>query len=132
MNRPETEGPVPAKEEGRIAVCGFQNRVCPRFDLTREVLILDGQKPEEAPVEVIDVASLSADERFQALAGKGIKVLIVGGIQDRFQEMLSLYRIQVIWGVMGEIKEVIQAYQKGLLYPGVGSIPQLIRPKRQK
>ena len=124
MDKPSIDGAVAATEEGKIAVCGFRNRVCPRFDLTREVLILDRQKSEEAPVEVMDVASLSVDERFRALAVKGIKVLIVGGIQDRFQEMFSSHRIQVIWGVMGEIQDVIQAYQKGLLYPGVGSIPK--------
>lgn len=107
---------------GKIALCAFQNRVCPRFDQTRDILLLDGRSPEKKPMEKIQLSGGSPEEKLNILTQREVKTIIVGGMQEKFQEMFLQHRIQVIWGVMGEIKDVIRAYAKGLLYPGVGPI----------
>jgi predicted Fe-Mo cluster-binding NifX family protein len=118
-------------KQGRneIAVCTFQNRVCPRFDMSHEILIYDNQAPEKGPVEKIDVSTLSPVESLDILARKEVHVVIVGGIQERYQAMFLNQHIEVMWGVIGEVSDVIRAYMRGTLYPGVGRVPGPEPPK---
>jgi predicted Fe-Mo cluster-binding NifX family protein len=109
--------------KNEIAVCIFQNRVCPRFDLSHEIFIYDNRAPDKGPVEKIDVSKLSPVESLNILAGKEVHVVIVGGIQERYQAMFLNHHIEVMWGVIGEVKDVIRAYTRGTLYPGVGRVP---------
>jgi len=121
-------------KQGRneIAVCTFQNRVCPRFDLSHEILIYDNQAPEKGPVEKMDASALSPEESFSLLVRKEIRVVIVGGMQERYQAMFIDHQIKVIWGVIGEVNDVIQAYRKGTLYSGIGRVPGPMTSKPNK
>jgi len=120
-------------KQGRneIAVCTFQNRVCPRFDLSHEVLIYDNRAPDKGPVEKIDVSTLSPVESLNILARKEVHVVIVGGIQERYQAMFLNHHIEVLWGVIGEVSDVIRAYTRGALYPGVGRVPGPVTAKSE-
>ena len=106
----------------QIAVCTFQDRVCSRFDQSREVLIYDKQASEKGPVEKIDVSTLSPVESLNLFVRREVQAVIVGGIQERYQAMFLNNHIEVIWGVIGEVKDVIQAYIKDTLYPGIGRV----------
>jgi predicted Fe-Mo cluster-binding NifX family protein len=108
------------ENRGKVAICGFENRVCPRFDLTRDILIFDGSGMEK--IEEIDVSLVDPEKKLKALADMDVSILITGGIQERFQEMFHQANIRVIWGVIGEIKDVLEAYQKGILYSGIGPV----------
>ena len=111
-------------KQGRheIAVCTYQNRVCPRFDLSHEILIYDSEVPENGPVEKIDATALSPEGCFRILVKREVQVVIVGGIQDRYQAMFLDHRIKVIWGVIGEVNDVIAAYIRDTLYPDIGRV----------
>lgn len=109
----------------KIAICSFQNRVCPRFDLTREILIFDVKRPQGKSIERFSMSRVSAEEILPMLAGNDIGVVITGGIQKRFQEMLLHNKIDVIWGVAGEVRDVVEAYMKGVLYSGIGAVSNL-------
>jgi len=111
------------QERNEIAICTFENRVCSRFDLSRKILIYDNQAPEKGPVEKMDVSSLSPVESLNILIRRGVQVVIVGGIQERYQAMFRNQHIEVMWGVIGEVNDVIRAYMKGALYPGIGRVP---------
>ena len=115
--------PAENKKEGKIAICAFERRVCPRFDMTREVLILDGRDPGREPAEQMNLSRFSPEDQVRMLVQTGIHLVIVGGIQERFQQMFHRQNIEVIWGVMGDIKDVIRAYRQGLLHSGVGPVP---------
>jgi predicted Fe-Mo cluster-binding NifX family protein len=117
--------------KSEIAVCAFQNRISPRFDLAREILIYDNQAPEKGPQEKIDVSSLSPVESFNILVKKEIEVVIVGGMQERYQAMFLNHHIEVMWGVIGEVNDVTQAYMRGTLYPGIGRVPIPLMPKQK-
>jgi predicted Fe-Mo cluster-binding NifX family protein len=107
----------------KIAVCTYQSRVCPRFDLSREILIYDYHSPEKEPAERIDVSSFSPLESLNVLVAKEVHVVIVGGIQERYQEIFVHHHIKVIWGVIGEVNDAIEAYKKKSLHPGIGKVP---------
>ena len=111
-------------KQGRqeIAVCAFQKRVCPRFDLSGEILIYDHEAPENGPVDRIDAAAFSPEDCFSILVKRKVQVVIVGGIQERYQAMFLNHQIKVIWGVIGEVKDVIRAYLRDSLYPGIGRV----------
>jgi predicted Fe-Mo cluster-binding NifX family protein len=113
----------------KIAICSFKNRICPRFDLTGEMLIFDGNNAQSGLIGRFDVSRVSPEEMLHILAEKEVGVVITGGIQKRFQGMLHHSNIEVIWGVAGEVGEVLEAYMKGALRPGVGplSAPKPLR-----
>jgi predicted Fe-Mo cluster-binding NifX family protein len=121
-------------KQGRneIAVCTFQNRVCSRFDLSREILIYDSGAPENGPVEKIDASSLSPAESLNVLVRKEVQAVIVGGIQERYQAMFFSHQVKVMWGVIGEVNDVILAYTKGTLYPGIGTVTHRLNPENPK
>jgi predicted Fe-Mo cluster-binding NifX family protein len=130
--KPKTERIIPMRQgKNEIAVCTFQNRICPRFDLSREILIYDNQAPEKGPVEKIDVSSLSPVESLNILIKKKVEVVIVGGMQERYQSMFLNNHIEVIWGVIGEATDATQAYIRGTLYPGIGRVPIPVMPKQK-
>lgn len=106
----------------KIAICSFQSRVCPRFDLTREMLIFHAKSPQGEPIEKFNMSRVSPEEILPILAGRKVGVIITGGIQKEFQEMLLHNNIDVIWGVAGEVHDVVEAYMKGALYSGIGAV----------
>ena len=118
-------GSAPRGKENKrkIAICSFKNRICPRFDLTGEMLIFDGSNAQSGPIERLDVSRISPGEMLHILAEKGVTVIITGGIQKRFQGMLHHSNIDVIWGVAGDVGDVFEAYMKGALHLGVGPLP---------
>ena len=106
----------------RIAICSFQNRVCPRFDRSHEVLIFDGKSPQKEPIEKVDVSHVPPKKILNILAEKEVGIIITGGIQKRFQEILLHSNIDLIWGVAGEVHDVLEAYRKGVLRSGIGPL----------
>ena len=114
------------KNKEKIAVCNFRDRVCPRFDLTHEMLIFDRKRVGKGPVEKVDVSHASPKKILNILREREVSIFISGGMQERFQEMFRRNNIDVIWGVAGEVNEVVEAYMKGSLYPGIGplSVPK--------
>jgi predicted Fe-Mo cluster-binding NifX family protein len=118
MGYPERQTSVKRK----IAICSFQNRVCPRFDLTHELLIFDAKNPLKRPLGTINVSEVPPEELFDMFAENKVEVVISGGMQTRFQEMFLRNSIDVIWGVTGEVDDVVEAYRKGMLYSGMGRV----------
>jgi predicted Fe-Mo cluster-binding NifX family protein len=104
------------KNKENIAVCSFRDRVCPRFDLTNEMLIFDRKRVEKEPIEKVDVSHVSPNKILNILREKDVRIVISGG-------MFRRNNIDVIWGVAGEVNEVVEAYMKGSLYPGIGPLP---------
>jgi predicted Fe-Mo cluster-binding NifX family protein len=104
----------------RIAVCHLHDRVCPRFDQTREILIYDINQSDKRPIEKLDVSHVSPERIMQLLTERKVKVIISGGIQERFQVMFLRRNVDVIWGIAGNVKDVVHAYLRGTLRCGMG------------
>ena len=99
----------------KIAVCSFKGRVCPRFDLAPEILVFRIDHSQEEPAEKIEVSNLSPEKIMKVLTQRKVRVVISGGIQERFQRMLLDNKIDVIWGVRGDVRDVVHAYIRGSL-----------------
>ena len=104
----------------RIAVCNLHNRVCPRFDMTREIFIYDISQSNRKPIEKLDISHVSPERLMQLLAERKVKVIISGGIQERFQVMFLRRNVDVIWGIAGNVTDVVRAYLRGTLSCGMG------------
>ena len=110
------------KNKAGIAVCCFQNRVCPRFDTSPEILIFAPNRTQNGPIERLDVSQLTSERILDMLVDGEVNVVISGGIQKRFQQMLAKRNINVIWGIAGGVNSVVRAYRKGSLHSGIGNI----------
>ena len=110
------------EDKEKIAICSFRDRVCPRFDLSHEMLIFDAKRAQTEPIEKVDVSHLSPERILNMLMEREVKVVISGGIQERFQEMFRRNNIDVIWGVAGDVGDVVEAYTKGALHAGIGPL----------
>jgi predicted Fe-Mo cluster-binding NifX family protein len=113
---------APDRQKARpVAVCSLEGRVCPRFDLTPEALLFDLDRPEH-PVDRIDLSALGPEGKIVLLRHRGVENLIVGGIQERFQELLRRHGIDLFWGIIGTVEEAVAAYGKGELSCGMGRV----------
>ena len=99
----------------KIAIPIHGSRVMPRFGCTREIMIVtveDGRLVSTRQVRLTPEMWLTLPA---VLTAEQIAVLICGGIDRRFQQMIQGQQIQLIWGVVGEWQEVVQAYLHGTL-----------------
>jgi hypothetical protein len=56
------------------------------------------------------------------LVDREVSIVISGGIQKRFQNMLVKRNINPLWGIAGEVNNVVRAYRKGSLHSGMGNM----------
>jgi predicted Fe-Mo cluster-binding NifX family protein len=126
------------RKNTKIGVCNLQGRVCPRFDLTPEILIFDIGSSEDQYTERIDVRSAPPEKIITMLVQRQVSVMVSGGIQREFQRMFHRKKIRVIWGVVGAVQDVVRAYAEGILDSGVRIVsgarkrPTLVVADRKK
>jgi predicted Fe-Mo cluster-binding NifX family protein len=89
--------------------------VNPRFGRCPYFIIAD---PETMEFEVLDNSSAMAAggagiSASQAIAGKGVQVVLTGNCGPNAYQVLSSAGIQVITGVSGTVKDAIEGYRSG-------------------
>jgi predicted Fe-Mo cluster-binding NifX family protein len=89
--------------------------VNPRFGRCPYFIIAD---PETMEFEALDNASAMAAggagiSASQAIAGKGVQVVLTGNCGPNAYQVLSSAGIQVITGVSGTVKDAIEGYRSG-------------------
>jgi predicted Fe-Mo cluster-binding NifX family protein len=89
--------------------------VDPRFGRCQYFLIVD---PDTMEFEAIDNTNKMASggagiASAQAVAGKGVQVVLTGNCGPNASQTLSGAGIQVITGVSGKIKDVVEGYKSG-------------------
>ena len=93
--------------------------VCPRFDLTTEVLIarvLPGGGPVEGRRTVV-LPHPSAEDLCHLIIADGVDVVICGGIEDEFHEYLTWKKVRVLDSVMGNSERALERFAAGSLEP---------------
>jgi predicted Fe-Mo cluster-binding NifX family protein len=108
----------------KVAIPLFENRVSPRFDSTRDFLIveIDNNRREVGRL----VLSLEVGEALQIaerFAREGVDVVLSGGVDSEYQRELRLRNITVIWGLIGEAEDVLASYLEGQVFSGMGPCP---------
>ena len=102
----------------KVAIPLFKDRISPRFDVCREIWIVelnDGQvvNQEKWPLETFNL-----QQRLDQLASKGVEKIICGGIDSLCVDQLGNRGIDVIHNVAGEAGEALNLFLRGVLRPG--------------
>jgi predicted Fe-Mo cluster-binding NifX family protein len=116
----------------KVAIPRYEQRIAPRFGFTQDVLVVELEGGGVRTTE-----SLPVDRRFpnqipELLHGRGVRVVLTGGINVDFQEMFRALGIEVIWGLIGTPDEALEAYVSGRLSPGMGRCPGGGRRRRRR
>jgi predicted Fe-Mo cluster-binding NifX family protein len=98
-----------------IAIPTYGSRVMPRFGSTRDMIIVTTEEGRIVSTKQVRLTPEMWSALPAVLATEQIAVLICGGINPQFQQMIQGQQIQLIWGVVGEWQEVLQAYLQGTL-----------------
>jgi len=91
--------------------------VDPRFGRTSHFIIVDSETMifEAVPNTAAGAMSGAGIQATQAIAGKGVKVVITGNVgPNAFQALVSA-GIKVVVGASGTVREVIEKYKNGEL-----------------
>jgi len=103
----------------KAMICLYESEVCPRFDLTREVLIavIDKDASIRAEKEVV-LPQASLDMLCQMILTEGIQVVICGGIEEEYYQYLKWKNVKVLDSVIGDCKLALQRLAEGRLKSG--------------
>lgn len=103
----------------KALICLYENEVCPRFDLTREVLIavVDNDAAVRSEKEVV-LPQASLDMLCQMILTEGIQVVICGGIEEEYYQYLKWKNVKVLDSVIGDCQTVLQRLAQGRLKSG--------------
>ncbi len=94
----------------KIAVPRFGDEVAPCFDYSVNIVVFTIQKDEIVEEKEYTLSSQWAVDRIRLLRDQRVDVLICGGIQDRFEDMVRANDIKVISWVSGEAKDLVRRF----------------------
>lgn len=99
----------------KVAIPVFLDRVSPRLDCARRLLLLDIENDRLREKKEMDISHWPPDEKVLNLKRLGVEQVICGGL--RLQDRRGLHRcgIQVASPFFGEVKFIIQNYLNGKL-----------------
>lgn len=105
----------------RIAVPRMGDMVAPCFEYssTMALFTIEGR----TIVDQIDFPLSSRDpfDRVRLLRDQGVNVLICGGMQDIYEDLLRSGGLVVISWVSGAVEDLLAMYLRGQLVPGDGA-----------
>jgi predicted Fe-Mo cluster-binding NifX family protein len=99
----------------KIAIPIFLDRISPRLDCARRMLILHIEKNQLVDKRELDISHWPPDEKIFQLKQLGIEQLICGGLRLEDKIGLTRFGIRVASPFYGEVDSVIQDYLRGNL-----------------
>ncbi|MBI4763292.1 MAG: hypothetical protein HY787_01630 [Deltaproteobacteria bacterium] len=99
----------------KVAIPIFLNRISPRLDCARKLLILEVEKDRLVNKRELDISQWPPDEKVIYLNKMGISQLICGGIRLEDRSGLHRFGIQVASPLYGEVETIIKEYLNGKL-----------------
>ena len=111
----------------KIGIVVFNNEVSPRFGMSPALMVaqVEGKTVKQSETASLEAVPPGALADF--IAGQGVKVLICGGIHERFQTALEQRGVKVIWGIIGPAEQALNEYLAGALKPD-----RFLCPRRQR
>jgi hypothetical protein len=105
--------------ERRVLIAIARDEVAPRFDLTKEALLLSiSESGEIVQKKSFLLADASGDELCDLALSRDVGTIVCGGIEDEYFHYLRWKRIEVIDSVMGPLERVIPRLAAGGLKAG--------------
>jgi predicted Fe-Mo cluster-binding NifX family protein len=116
----------------KLAIMLYGTRVSPRFGYSQGVMIVEVDGKKEIRRKILEVDDYYPEQLPVVLGNEDVKVVISGGMNRHFQNLVRLQGIQVIWGIIGEANDALAAFKGGQLAPGMGSCPEGRRKRRRQ
>ncbi|MDN5375761.1 MAG: hypothetical protein PWQ39_801 [Thermacetogenium sp.] len=102
----------------KIAIPSQGNSVCPHFGHCEQFVIAEVQDGKVIGKETVAAPPHEPGLLPRYLAGKGVDVVIAGGMGSRAQQLFAQQNIRVITGASGLIDDVLAAFLGGNLETG--------------
>ncbi len=99
----------------KVAIPVFLNRISPRLDCARKLLILKIEKDRLVDKKELDISYWSPNEKIIQLNQIGVDQLICGGIRLEDRNGLQRFGIQVSSPLFGEVDTIIKLLLNGKL-----------------
>lgn len=96
----------------RVAIPRYEEQVAPCFDYTVTIVIYTVKDGSIADKTEYTISSQWVVDRVRLLRDQNVDVLICGGIQDRFEDMVRANGIEVISWVEGNVEELLHRFLK--------------------
>lgn len=102
------------------AVPVFGSRVAPRFSHCDALVLARVAAGQATPLEELNTATMTEDERIKLLEDRQVTLLACGGIDRELMGELEERGIRVIHNVAGETDRILSRLAQGDLRPGYG------------
>lgn len=99
----------------KVAIPVFLDRISPRLDCARKLLVLEIEKNQLVDKRELDISHWAPDEKIIYLRQLGIRQLICGGLRLEDKIGLTHFGIRVASPLYGEVDTIIKEYLNGKL-----------------
>lgn len=101
----------------KIAVPRFGEEVAPCFDYSSNIVVFTIQNKQIINEQEFTLSSQWTVDRIRLLRDQQVNVLICGGIQDKFEDIVRANGIQVISWVSGKVEDLVHKHLTDKLIP---------------
>ncbi len=102
----------------KVAIPRFQERVAPCFEYSATIAIFTIEDGRVIEQQDFSLQSRLALDRVRLLRDQEVDVLICGGLENSFEDLVKARGIEVISWVSGEVEMLLRRYLRGQLTSG--------------
>jgi len=106
----------------KVAIPRFEESVAPCFEYSATIAVFTLEGRRVVGQTDFTLQSQRALDRVRLLRDQGVEVLICGGLQDRFEDLVRASGIRVISWVSGSVEELLESFLRGTLTPGTARL----------
>lgn len=103
----------------KVAMPIFGKSVAPCFEYSATIIIFTTKDKQVMHQTRFTLQSQQSLDRVRLLRDQNVNILICGGIQDRFEDLITASGIQVIPWVSGTAENLIDCFIRGELIRGL-------------
>lgn len=104
----------------KVAIPRFRERVAPCFEYSATITIFTIEQGKVVSQCDFALQSSVALDRVRLLRDQEVDVLICGGVQESFEDLVKARGIEVLSWVSGEVEDLLKRFIKGKLKPEEG------------
>lgn len=101
----------------KVAIPRFEEKVAPCYEYSATIAIFTLDGKEVASQVDFRLESRNVFDRLRLLRDQQVDVLICGGVQSTFEDMLKASGVHVISWVSGSVEDLLEQYLRGELAP---------------
>lgn len=106
----------------KVAIPRFGEDVAPCFEYSATIAIFTITRRKVIDETDFTLQSREAFDRIRLLKDQEVDVLICGGVQDKFEDLLRAAGIRVISWVSGSVEDLLEQFIQETLVPGSGRL----------